>query len=115
MSVGRALFRTKVLAGGSILLGIAVSVAILLSRSSARLKLPVGPGVPAISLGERHGLILASDGSLWYWGVVLGDPPTMKSRFVDLAARFASLLRMKAVPVNPPPVVREKPSLLQNE
>jgi hypothetical protein len=31
-------------------------------------RLPVGAGKPAISLGERHGLILASDGSLWSWG-----------------------------------------------
>ncbi len=31
-------------------------------------RLPVGKGTPAISLGERHGLILASDGSLWCWG-----------------------------------------------
>src|SRR5438445_13352643 len=36
--------------------------------SKGRLRLPVGPGSPAISLGERHGLILASDGSLWSWG-----------------------------------------------
>ena len=28
----------------------------------------MGKGTPAISLGERHGLILASDGSLWSWG-----------------------------------------------
>ena len=28
----------------------------------------MGNGTPAISLGERHGLILASDGSLWSWG-----------------------------------------------
>ncbi len=32
------------------------------------LRLPVGDRAPAISLGERHGLILASDGSLWSWG-----------------------------------------------
>jgi alpha-tubulin suppressor-like RCC1 family protein len=31
-------------------------------------RLPVGNGPPAIALGERHGLILASDGSLWSWG-----------------------------------------------
>ena len=28
----------------------------------------MGGGAPAISLSERHGLILASDGSLWSWG-----------------------------------------------
>src|SRR5687767_2252203 len=33
-----------------------------------RLKLPVGSVVPAISMGATHGLILASDGSLWSWG-----------------------------------------------
>src|SRR5437660_727678 len=38
------------------------------SPASGNLKLPVGNGVPAIALGERHGLILASDGSLWSWG-----------------------------------------------
>jgi len=43
----------------------------LLLRYSAergRLKLPVGQRPPAISLGFSHGLILASDGSLWTWG-----------------------------------------------
>jgi hypothetical protein len=38
------------------------------SAGPGRLKLPVGKGTPAISLGERHGLILAADGSLWCWG-----------------------------------------------
>src|ERR1700719_4141473 len=33
-----------------------------------RLKLPIGNVTPAICLSERHGLILASDGSLWSWG-----------------------------------------------
>ena len=36
--------------------------------SRDRLRLPVGKGTPAISLGKQHGLILASDGSLWSWG-----------------------------------------------
>jgi len=36
--------------------------------SQGRLRLPVGQSPPAISLGETHGLILASDGSLWSWG-----------------------------------------------
>ena len=38
------------------------------SAERGRLKLPVGPRPPAISLGFSHGLILASDGSLWTWG-----------------------------------------------
>lgn len=38
-------------------------------------RLPVGSRVPVIALGERHGLILASDGSLWSWGAdYLGWP-----------------------------------------
>ena len=31
-------------------------------------KLPLGPGTPAVALGANHGVILASDGSLWTWG-----------------------------------------------
>jgi len=31
-------------------------------------KLPVGQINPAMALGEDHGIILASDGSLWSWG-----------------------------------------------
>jgi alpha-tubulin suppressor-like RCC1 family protein len=60
--------RKRLVTGVIILLGI-IFIA-LLSNSSGRhrMKLPVGKGTPAISLGERHGLILASDGSLWSWG-----------------------------------------------
>lgn len=38
------------------------------SAGPGRLRLPIGKGTPAVSLSERHGLILASDGSLWSWG-----------------------------------------------
>lgn len=38
------------------------------SVGGARLRLPVGRVTPAISLGATHGLVLASDGSLWSWG-----------------------------------------------
>jgi Regulator of chromosome condensation (RCC1) repeat len=54
-----------------------VGLAILSPCSSERgnLRLPVGNRPPAICLGERHGLILASDGSLWTWGAdLLGWP-----------------------------------------
>jgi RNA polymerase sigma factor (sigma-70 family) len=38
------------------------------SRQLGRLKLPVGQVTPAIGFGVSHGIILASDGSLWAWG-----------------------------------------------
>ena len=46
--------------------GIATIVVVVLDGSLAkgRLRLPVGKGVPSVSVGERHGLVLASDGSL---------------------------------------------------
>jgi alpha-tubulin suppressor-like RCC1 family protein len=54
---------------------LAVAVLVLITLHPGRLRLPVGNGVPAISMGERHGLILASDGSLWSWGAdFLGWP-----------------------------------------
>ncbi len=31
-------------------------------------KLPSGTGTPAVAIGANHGVILASDGSLWTWG-----------------------------------------------
>jgi alpha-tubulin suppressor-like RCC1 family protein len=36
--------------------------------TGVRFKLPTGKGTPAIGLGSGHGVILASDGSLWAWG-----------------------------------------------
>jgi alpha-tubulin suppressor-like RCC1 family protein len=70
--MARTKFNTKLVAGAIILLAIAIAALITgsLSDSSgrSRLRLPVGNRAPAISLGERHGLTLASDGSLWSWG-----------------------------------------------
>ena len=31
-------------------------------------RLPLGPGAPQVAIGDNHGVILASDGSLWTWG-----------------------------------------------
>jgi alpha-tubulin suppressor-like RCC1 family protein len=36
--------------------------------SSKKLRLPLGRVTPAIGLGGTHGVILASEGSLWAWG-----------------------------------------------
>jgi alpha-tubulin suppressor-like RCC1 family protein len=35
---------------------------------TGRLRLPIGNVTPAVSIGYDHGLVLASDGSLWTWG-----------------------------------------------
>jgi alpha-tubulin suppressor-like RCC1 family protein len=88
-SMAGTAIRRKFVAAAAILLAAALAITILvLARDSSEkgpLKLPVGKGVPAIALGERHGLILASDGSLWTWGSdflgwpVLGLGNTMKS------------------------------------
>ena len=71
--------KRKVFIGAMILLVIGIITVVVISSNSSwghgRLRLPVGNGTPAISLGERHGLILASDGSLWTWGSdLLGWP-----------------------------------------
>ena len=66
--------RLKTVAVASATILLATGIAVVVTRSptglfgQGRLRLPVGKGAPAISLGERHGLILASDGSLWSWG-----------------------------------------------
>ncbi len=67
--MSRAKLRTKVFGVAIFLLLIAALVTSHFRDSvQGRLRLPVGNRPPAISLGERHGLILASDGSLWSWG-----------------------------------------------
>ena len=37
-------------------------------RAKTSWKLPTGTGRPSIAIGDNHGVILASDGSLWTWG-----------------------------------------------
>ena len=64
--------KTATVAGVAILLVTGIAIMLTMSPigavSQGRLRLPVGKGTPAVSLGDRHGLILASDGSLWSWG-----------------------------------------------
>jgi alpha-tubulin suppressor-like RCC1 family protein len=65
-------FKIASVAGAVILLAAGIAVIVTMSPtglfSRCRLRLPVGNGTPAVSLGQTHGLILASDGSLWSWG-----------------------------------------------
>src|SRR6516225_8517667 len=37
-------------------------------RGRVSWKLPIGKGKSEIAVGDDHGVILASDGSLWTWG-----------------------------------------------
>ncbi len=63
-----ALRRRRLIAALAALLLLALGLAAWEGWRGRGSRLPVGNGTPAISLGERHGLILASDGSLWAWG-----------------------------------------------
>jgi alpha-tubulin suppressor-like RCC1 family protein len=42
-----------------------------------RMRLPIGQGTPMIGLGSAHGIILASDGSLWSWGENISGFPVL--------------------------------------
>ncbi len=61
------------------------------------------PRLPA-SIGPI-GVVLTRDGEVWTWGMVLGDPQTLKSR----AAALLNYLHFNTPSPGPPPVFREKP------
>ncbi len=60
-------------------------------RSKPILKLPVGAGAATVALGDSHGVILASDGSLWVWGEQESGWPVLGLGKVE---RQASLRRL---------------------
>src|SRR6266446_1878890 len=82
------------------------------SRSKPSLRLPTGPGRAAVALGDSHGVILASDGSLWVWGEEQSGWPALglgkvesqaclrrlgtDTNWVDLAAGDSHTLALKA-------------------
>jgi alpha-tubulin suppressor-like RCC1 family protein len=75
--------RLKIVAVASATILLVTGIAVIVTMSPiglsghGRLRLPVGKGTPAISLGERHGLILMSDGSLWSWGAEFAGWPVL--------------------------------------
>ena len=94
--------------------GVVISLIVLLWHFDARrsLKLPTGKGPAVATMGYGHGVIVASDGSLWVWGQQdLGWPalgmgyvehqPFLKRLgkdrdWVDVAADTAHTLALKA-------------------
>jgi len=62
------------------------------------------------------GVILTRDGEVWTWGMVLGDPPTLKSSLQNLASRLSTHFHFKnkIPPAEPAPIYREKPWQLPN-
>jgi alpha-tubulin suppressor-like RCC1 family protein len=60
------------------------------------------------------GVVLKGNGEVWTWGVILGDPPTLKSRFQGVASRLGNLFHLKIQSDEPEPVYREIPWQLRN-
>lgn len=60
------------------------------------------------------GVVLTPDGEVWTWGMILGDPPSLKSRTRALAVRLGALFHLKIPPADPPPIYRQKPWQLRN-
>ena len=81
-------------------------------RSKPNLRLPTGNRHPAVALGDSHGVILASDGSLWVWGEEDSGWPVLglgnihrqsslhrvgtNNDWVDVAAGVSHTLALKA-------------------
>jgi alpha-tubulin suppressor-like RCC1 family protein len=105
--------KAKVVIGvGALIIGAAVYQSITPAKPAGSVRLPVGSGTPRICLGGGHGIILASDGSLWSWGEnylgwpVLGqgkiDTQTslrrigMDNDWIDVSSSFTHCLALKS-------------------
>jgi alpha-tubulin suppressor-like RCC1 family protein len=62
----------------------------------------------------RIGVVLTRDGEVWTWGMVLGDPPTLKSRVSDLALKLTNTFHFKMGAIDPDPIFRDTPWQLRN-
>ena len=76
-----ARFKILAVAVAAVLLVIGIATIVTTSpdrlSNQRRLRLPMGNRTPAISLGQQHGLVLASDGSLWSWGSEFAGWPVL--------------------------------------
>jgi len=79
--------RAAVLAAALLSAGLVV----LLSTGQARSRLPTGSGAAKVALGDSHGVILASDGSLWVWGESWSGWPVLGLGQVETTARLRRL------------------------
>ena len=68
-----------------------VAAAVWYSSRQPRLRLPTGGGVAKVVLGDSHGVILASDGSLWVWGAAESGFPVLGLGRVQTQARLRRL------------------------
>jgi len=59
-------------------------------------------------------VIVTREGEVWTWGMILGDPPTLKSRAQDVMTKIAGRFKSGLSPLDPPPVYRTKPWQLRN-
>jgi hypothetical protein len=60
------------------------------------------------------GVVLTPDGEVWTWGMILGDPPTVRDKTIALAAKVATIFHLKVPPPDPDPIYRQQPWQLRN-
>ena len=63
-------------------------VAVFASTTTTRLRLPTGGGPAKVALADSHGVILASDGSLWTWGESWSGWPVLGLGKVESTTRL---------------------------
>ena len=59
-------------------------------------------------------VLLTPDGEVWTWGMVLGDPPTWKTRATTGLSKLAKAFHLNVPSPEPAPVFSEKPWRLPN-
>jgi alpha-tubulin suppressor-like RCC1 family protein len=76
-----------------------------------------GGAVHAAAAGYHGhiGVAVTRDGEVWTWGMVLGDPPTLKSGLQGVLVKLASFAHVRLPAPVPPPVFQEQPWQIRND